>query len=115
MKNLLLSCTFLFVFLSSFAPKEANCIKAQNAIKGYIYTREGWSEGFLTVKRTETGYQLTSYQFDALNNGNPERISPYDYSRYNFTRVNPNNPLAVQNNFTHFVTIGDFTVYTMLN
>lgn len=68
-------------------------------VKAYVQTQSGWIEGYVFFVN---GF-ITRCQF-------PDR-NGYRADIYQKTRpsaLNPNNPMAVQNNFTHFIDIPNF-------
>jgi hypothetical protein len=60
-----------------------------------------WLEGYVFVTN---GY-VTRCQFPDRNNG---RIQAQMYQPTRAMTLNPNNPIAVQNNFTHYVDIPNY-------
>lgn len=120
MKKIILK--LLFVSLLCFAAIEAKSNEPFNSIskclqekslKAYIFYQGTWHEGFIMFNQTENGYQLTKYQFnDIYINGSP--LNGY-FNYEKFTKLNPNNELALKNNFTHYVNIQGLNAYIISN
>jgi len=74
-------------------------IKNQQTFKAYVQTQTGWVEGFVTVVN---GF-VTNCQFP--NNG---RLTARIYENTRPSALNPNNQMAIQNNFTHYIDIPNY-------
>ena len=91
--------------------KEIRLVKQQdNDVKGYIYQGGNFISGTVVFRMNQQGgYTPIRYNGFGLQSGNflPD-------SR--FKRLNPNNPMAVKYNFTHFVQLPyGQTVYVSLD
>lgn len=109
---------FLLVFLTiSFSStsysnfhKVEYKVKQSDSIKAYIYYQGVWHEGYITYNKTENDYTLNEYQFNDLYLMGGRPFSGY-FRGQRFTQLNPNNELAKQYNFTHYVEIQGTRVY----
>ena len=73
----------------------------QEAIQAYVKMRNEWLEGYVFVTN---GY-VTRCQFPDINDG---RIRAQMYEPKRPSRLNPDNPIAVQNSFTHYIDIPNY-------
>jgi hypothetical protein len=70
------------------------------AIKAYINVRGEWIQGFVSIERD----LVTRCQFPDIGNGVRATI----FSPTRPSTLNPNNPIAVANNFTHYIDIANY-------
>jgi|688.fasta_scaffold479937_2 hypothetical protein len=80
--------------ISSFIQQDKSLAKA------YIYVRGEWIQGYVTIERG----LITRCQFPDIGNGTIATI----YSPTRPNTLNPNNPIAVNNNFTHYIDIANY-------
>jgi|GEM_PF-5890212 hypothetical protein len=96
--------TCLMSFTNSQYEKETNLsalnIQNQKSVKAYVQTYNGWISGFVFIT---DGY-VTKCQFP-----NREKYpTPYISRKSKPFGLNPNNPLAIKYNYTHYIDIGAY-------
>ena len=81
-----------------------------------MYHQGQWHTGFINYTTTQNGYELTSYQFDTVSSQQTgQKLTGYFNSDAKFINLNPNNNLARQYNFTHYINIQGITAYIINN
>ncbi len=122
MKNYFLPLLLVLLFFSSSpnlnanTPTNSSCESIQTtSYNSYIYFSGNWHTGKIWIQQTQNGYKLLSYNFDSVHNVNGHKLSGDFDQRHSLTKLNPNNELAKQNNFTHYVTIQGLKAYLILD
>ena len=88
----------------------------QSSITAYIFHQGQWHTGFINYSTTQNGYKLTTYQFNTISSlQTGQKLVGHFYDDTKFTNLNPNNNLARQHNFTHYVSIEGFNAYIISN
>jgi len=90
--------------------KNPNMLQQQQTASAYRMAGGNWQRGSVNYQITQQGYKPISYDFSAYRSGG--RGSFYQDSR--FIPLNPNNKLAIQNNWTHMVRSSIGTLYLTL-
>lgn len=77
--------------------------KQEDAVRAYVRIQNEWIEGFVFINNG----LVTRCQFKTIDLGNMQlRADIYQATRP--SSLNPNNPLAIKNNFTHFIDIPNY-------
>lgn len=107
MKKLLPTLLGLIYLTSSFGtigatnPKyESKIIEQERSYRAYINKQNKWLNGYVNVSNGK----LTDYQFDNIDS-NGSNQGKYITGQEQFYTLNPNNQLAINYNFTHYVDI----------
>jgi hypothetical protein len=100
----IIGITCLMSFTNSHYEKERDLsalnIQNQKSIKAYVQTNDGWISGFVFIT---DGY-VTKCQFP-----NRHRLqTPAIQTKSKPFGLNPNNPLAIKYNYTHYIDIGGY-------
>lgn len=120
MKKIILLQTLIFLIffaLSSFKNSSlklrsdtflhGKVFQQERTVTAYIMSGGNWQKGQVTYIETNRGYQPVSYDFSDYVNGPRGRF----YSDQRFRPLNPNNPLAKANNWTHTIEIRGTVAY----
>ncbi|MFV8327631.1 hypothetical protein [Flavobacterium sp. ZS1P14] len=86
-----------------------------NTYEAYMYHNGNWNKGRITMRQTENGYVLSTYSFSDIYTINGQQLSGNFYADQRLTRLNPNNDLAKNYNFTHYVDIQGVKAYIIAN
>lgn len=82
-------------------PKYAcKIIEQERSYRAYINKQNKWINGYIYVNNGK----LTDYQFDNIDS-NSSNQGKYITGQEQFYTLNPNNQLAINYNFTHYVDI----------
>lgn len=113
--TIVVSSMFLFAFTSlpeSFNPTtEISCQKQKRTVYAYRMAGGNWQRGKVSYSKTQYGYKPISYDFGNYRGGGRGNFLAYA----KFTRLNPNNRLALKNNWTHSVNSKVGTLYMNLD
>jgi hypothetical protein len=111
MKISLLFISFVFLFSNSFSKTQ---IKTENnyfhftgneiSVKAWVLSRGEWIQGFLFLNNGA----VTRCQFPNIGNYGNVSINAQIYQPTNPVRLNPNNQLAIDNSFTHYIDIPNY-------
>ena len=101
MKSLLLILALSF-YQTSFTQSQYDT-QSQYELDAWIDIRGNFYSGNIRVNRTQNGDRPYSYCFPGT--GGMRGYIPFFEDDNRFTPLNPNNPLAIQNNFTHMISI----------
>ena len=113
MKTLLiiiLSGGFLSMSTSAIE-KNRTEMQQQYQVRGYIIYQNNFTEIYLTLSKTQFGYQCTKWE---LRQPIDHRLPSKGASNSNLIPLNAQNDYAVKYNFTHYVNIGQYG-YAYLN
>ena len=121
MKQIILTIALLsgLAVLSAFTSQpafesnspEKHSLQQQQTVSAYRMAGGNWQRGTVSYKRTQQGYKPVSYDFSGYRGGSRGGFFP----DARFTPLNPNNKLAIQNNWTHMVGSNAGTLYMTLN
>jgi len=109
MKNFIL-LALVFSMFSFTVPSGLKKDSQNKSIAAYIYFQRTWYTGYIYYSTAPDGYKLESYSFDQMYIGG-QAFSGYFYGQEKFIPLNPNNELAKQNNFTHYVITREIPIY----
>lgn len=112
-KILFVLCFSVFnTTFSSNIVKRPTEIVQERSIKASIYFRGEWHYGYIKYQQQQTGYILTSYQFETIEMpGQGQFIGYFPNNQFKFVALNPNNEYAKNYNFTHYVDIMGLRAY----
>lgn len=122
MKKFILKLSFIILLLIIPVNLSANentktpleCLQSK-VYKAYIYHSGNWHTGKIFINQNENGYRLESYSFSDVFIGNGQRLEGSFIGGEELIRLNPNNELAINNNFTHYVEIMGLNAYIIGN
>lgn len=76
----------------------------ETTIRAYVQMRNEWVEGYVFV----TNGLVTRCQFPNIQAGGGVQLRAQMYEATKPSFLNPNNPIAVNNNFTHYIDIPNY-------
>ena len=76
----------------------------ENMVKAYVLIKNNWVSGYVFISN---GY-VTRVQFDDITDGYRVIVRAQLYQKVPVSYLNPNNPIAINNNFTCFIDIPNY-------
>jgi hypothetical protein len=112
MKKLANLMMLVFALTSlSFRPLECNEIHIneisqprEQAVRAHVQMRNEWVSGYVYI----TNGLVTRCQFPDIQAGGNVTLRAHIYQPIQPYYLNPNNPIAINNNFTHYVDISGY-------
>ena len=107
---LIISYTILYFrgrkYLEHFNDKRFNPDGSpnENMVKAYVLIKNNWVSGYVFISN---GY-VTRVQFDDITDGYRVIVRAQLYQKVPVSYLNPNNPIAINNNFTCFIDIPNY-------
>jgi hypothetical protein len=101
------------LFLLSFNLNANKCLNStnnlklspkENMVKAYVLIRNNWVSGYVFISN---GY-VTRVQFEDITDGYRVISRAQLYQKVPVSYLNPNNPMAINNNFTCFIDIPNY-------
>ena len=89
---------------------KSHIFQQQQTLRAYRMAGGQWQQGTVSYQRTQYGYKPISYDFSNYQGGTRNRFFP----DARFIPLNPNNKLAIQNNWTHIIGSNAGTLYMTL-
>lgn len=117
---LLLTLTFMLTLSNSFAfdmnysnSTNKKIILQDKTLKAYIYWKEEWHEGYISISNGI----LATYNFDDLEDRLQvgSQLRGYFQDNERFVPLNQNSQLAIKYNFTHYVDFRGYRAYIIAN
>lgn len=118
MKKILFSVLIGVLPITTFSKRSIpieKIIGQQNYVKAYVSYQGQWHTGYIYYEQTQYGTKLTQYRFDTIYLVNGQSLSGNLGGNERFTTLNPNNPLAVKYNFTHYIDLQGVRAYIISN